>query len=124
LSPATENLTVADEKNGINPAGRKENADYRDREHLTPSEVEQLIAGAKSGRWGFRNATMVRIAYHHGLRAEELVTLAWTDINLDEGVIHITRVKGSKSGDHPLLGEELRALRRLRRESPHSQWCS
>jgi site-specific recombinase XerD len=117
VAPTNENLTV-----GINPAGRKPNGVYRDREHLLPSEVDQLIAGAKESRWGFRDATMIRIAYHHGLRARELVELTWTQINLDEATISVKRVKGSKSGDHPLLGEELRALRRLRRDNPHSQW--
>ena len=118
VGPANEKPTVA----GNNPNGRKGNDEYREREHLLPSEVEQLIAGAKDGRWGHRDATMIRLAYHHGLRAAEVVSLAWTQINLDEGVISVKRVKGSKSGDHPLLGEELRALRRLRRENPHSQW--
>jgi integrase len=117
VEPANEKVTVS-----FNPSGRKCNLDYRDREHLLSTEVEKLIAGAKDGRWGFRDATMIRFAYHHGLRASELVELEWTNINLDEATIFIKRKKDSKSGDHPLLGEELRALRRLRRENPNGRW--
>jgi integrase len=100
-------------------AGRKANSEYREREHLLPSEVDQLVAGAKDSRWGYRDATIIRVAYHHGLRAQEVCDLTWSQIHLDDGTISVVRVKGSKSGDHPLLGGELRALRRLRRENPN-----
>jgi site-specific recombinase XerD len=116
--PAIEKPTVVSN----NPAGRLDNVDYRDREHLFASEVERLIEAAKDNRNGHRDATMIRMAYRHGLRAKELVELAWTQINLDEGVITVKRAKGGRTGDHPLLGDEMRALRRLRREHPHSQW--
>jgi integrase len=43
-------------------------------------------------------------------------------INLDEAMISIKRAKDGKSGDHPLHGDDIRALRRLRREHPHSSW--
>jgi integrase len=117
VAPANKKPTVSN-----NPAGRKENDAYREREHLLPSEVDQLLTGAKEGRWGFRDATMIRLAYRHGLRAKELVELSWARINLDEAVITVKRAKGGKDGDHPLHGDDVRALRRLRREHPHSQW--
>jgi type 1 fimbriae regulatory protein FimB/type 1 fimbriae regulatory protein FimE len=41
----------------------------RTREYLTTAEVEKLMAEAKGGRWGHRDATMILIAYRHGLRA-------------------------------------------------------
>ena len=118
VAPATEKPTVASN----NPAGRKKNDQYRDREHLLPSEVDRLVEAAKGNRNGYRDATMIRLAYHHGLRALEVVDLEWSNISFDEGVITVKRRKGGKSGDHPLLGEELRALRLLRRENPHSSW--
>ena len=52
---------------------RKPNAEYRSREHLTEREVERLIEAMKGNRWGHRDATMVLIAFRHGLRASELV---------------------------------------------------
>jgi type 1 fimbriae regulatory protein FimB/type 1 fimbriae regulatory protein FimE len=56
---------------------RKPNAAYRSREHLTEREVERLIEAAKANRWGHRDATMVLLAFRHGLRASELVDLRW-----------------------------------------------
>ena len=48
---------------------RRPNADLRTREHLTEAEVERLSAAAKRNRWGHRDATMILVAYRHGLRA-------------------------------------------------------
>jgi integrase len=87
ITPTNEKPTVV----SPNPAGRKKNDQYRDREHLLPSEVEVLIAGAKDGRWGFGDATMIRLAYRHGLRAKEVVELPWAQINLDEAMTSIKR---------------------------------
>jgi integrase len=47
---------------------RRPNAELRRREHLTEAEVERLIEVAKGNRWGLRDATMVLVAYRHGLR--------------------------------------------------------
>ena len=52
----------------------------RSREYLTDREVERLIEAAKQNRSGHRGATAILVAYRHGLRAAELVTLRWDDI--------------------------------------------
>jgi integrase len=59
---------------------RKPNAEYRSREHLTEREVERLIEAMKANRWGRRDATMVLMAFRHGLRASGLVDLRWDQI--------------------------------------------
>ena len=88
----------------------------RSREYLTDSEVERLIKAAGDNRYAHRDATMVLIAYRHGLRVAELVRLRWEAIDFKAGTIHVSRVKGSSASVHPLSGRELRALRRLQRE--------
>jgi type 1 fimbriae regulatory protein FimB/type 1 fimbriae regulatory protein FimE len=95
---------------------RRPNADLRTREYLTEAEVERLITSAKGNRWGHRDSTMVLLAYRHGLRASELVDLRWDQVEFDRGVLHIRRVKQGSPSTHPILGDELRALRRLQRE--------
>ena len=55
--------------------GRRPNAAYRKREHLTETEIEKLIDTAKANRYGHRDATMILVAYRHGFRASELVDL-------------------------------------------------
>jgi integrase len=95
---------------------RKPNAEYRSREHLTEREVERLIEAMKSNRWGHRDATMVLIAFRHGLRASELVDLRWDQIDVEHAILHVRRLKNGSPATHPLTGKELRALRRLQRE--------
>src|SRR5262249_417202 len=52
---------------------RPPNADLREREYLTPKEVDRLQdAARKHSRYGHRDATAILIAYRHGLRASEL----------------------------------------------------
>jgi type 1 fimbriae regulatory protein FimB/type 1 fimbriae regulatory protein FimE len=98
------------------PPRRRPNADVRAREYLTDAEVSGLIAAAGRNHYGHRDATMVLVAYRHGLRAAELVTLRWDAIDFAHGRIHVRRVKGGSESVHPLSGRELRALRRLKRE--------
>ena len=95
---------------------RRPNADLRTREYLTEAEVEQLITSAKGNRWGHRDSTMVLVAYRHGLRASELVDLRWDQVEFQTGTLHVRRVKQGSPSAHPILGDELRALRRLQRE--------
>ena len=88
----------------------------RKREHLTEVEVERLMDAARKNRWGHRDATMVLVAYRHGLRPAELVDLCWDQIEFAAGALHVRRVKRGTPSTHPILGDELRALRRLQRE--------
>ena len=62
------------ENGKIGPPRRVANLERRSREHLTPTEVERLVkAAGKVGRHGPRDATLILIAYRHGLRVGELV---------------------------------------------------
>ena len=67
-------------------------------------------------RWGHRDATMILVAYRHGLRTSELVDLRWDQIDFGRATLAVRRVKGGTPATHPIRGDELRALRRLQRE--------
>jgi integrase len=97
---------------------RKPNSELRSREHLTLSEIENLIAAAKGNRYGHRDATMVLVAFRHGLRAAEACDLRWDQIDFAQALLHVRRVKNGTPSTHPIQGDELRALRRLDRRSP------
>ena len=113
-APSIENGQVV---RGLPPKRRK-NADVRSREHLTADEVERLIAAAgKVGRHGHRDATLLMIAYRHGLRVSELTALRWDQIDMKAGLLHVRRMKNGTPSTHPLRGPEIRALRRMRREN-------
>jgi integrase len=107
--PSIEKRTVA------TPLRRK-NADIRTREYLTDAEIVRLVAAAKENRYGHRDATMIMVAYRHGLRVSELVDLRWDQIDFDTARLAVRRAKRGSPSTHPILGDELRALRRLRRE--------
>src|SRR5438034_7869224 len=79
VDPTSEKRTVI----------RKPNADRRTREHLTDAEVERLTAAARSNRWGHRDATMILLAYRHGLRVSELVDLRWDQVDFEGAVLHV-----------------------------------
>ena len=106
------------EKRTVSKKGRASNRDLRTREHLTPSEVERLIEAAKANRQGHRDATMILLAFRHGLRASELVDLRWDQVDFNQAVLHVRRVKNGTPATHPLTGRQLRTLRKLQREAP------
>jgi integrase len=99
------------------PPKRQKNAEIRPREYLTDSEVEQLMRAArKRGRWGHRDATMILVAFRHGLRVSELVSLRWHQVDFTSAHLYVKRLKRGRESQHPLSGSELRALRQLKRE--------
>ena len=110
-APSTENTSVRTKRV------------VRTRRYLTSREVEKLMKAARdTGRYGHRDATMILIAYRHGLRASELCDLQWSQVELASGRLHVRRAKNGSPSVHPMQGDEIRALRRLQREreaSPH-----
>ena len=96
---------------------RLPNAAYRSREYLTPTEMDAVLEAARKMRHGHRDSTMLLIAYRHGFRAAEICDLRWEQIDLDQARLHVKRVKRGMPSVHPIQGDELRALRRLKRES-------
>jgi integrase len=102
------------------PPRRAKNAELRTREHFTPDEVEALIEAARGNRHGHRDATMILLTYRHGLRAAEVCDLRWNQVDFNGAVLHVRRIKNGTPSTHPIQGDELRALRRLQRESPTS----
>jgi type 1 fimbriae regulatory protein FimE len=101
------------------PPRKPKNLDRRTREYLTSQEVQQLIAAARNtGRYGQRDALLLLMMYRHALRVAEVVDLRWEQVSLDEGKLHVNRLKNGDPSIHFLEGDEIRALRRLRKEHP------
>ena len=83
---------------------RGTNAELRTREYLTPAEIEELIKAAKDGRWGHRDATLILVAYRHGLRAKEACELEWSQVEFGRSAcLHVRRAKNGKPSVHPIL---------------------
>src|SRR3954454_13514839 len=110
--------------NGKVPPRRLPNAERRPREYLTPEEVELLITTAQKrigARTPHRDATMILLAYRHGLRASELCSLRWGMLDLAQGRFHVTRRKNGRPSVHLLRGNEIRDLRRFQRQQVQAQ---
>jgi type 1 fimbriae regulatory protein FimB/type 1 fimbriae regulatory protein FimE len=103
----------------LNIPSRPKNRAVRSREYLLPDEVDALMKAArKVGRHRLRDRTLILTAYRHGLRVSELVGLRWEQIDFRRAQMHVNRLKNGSAATHPIEGDELRQLRRLRREYP------
>jgi integrase len=70
------------------------NSQKRTREYLFPQEVSAMIQAAKRiGRHGLRDSTLILMAYRHGLRVSELISLQWEQIDFTNATIYINRLK-------------------------------
>ncbi len=81
-----------------------------------------MKAANNVGRHGFRDKTLILIAYRHGLRVSELVALRWEQVDLTQGLLHVVRRKSGVDSTHPIRGPEIRALKRLQREYEQSPY--
>jgi len=59
---------------------------------------------------------MILVAYRHGLLSSELVDLRWDQIDFAAATLAVRLAKRGSPSTHPILGDELCALRRLQRE--------
>ena len=100
----------------VDMARRRPNAELRHREYLTEPEIEKLLKATGANRWGHRDATMLLVAYRHGLRVAELIDLRWDQVEFENARLHVRRAKNGTPSVHPIHGDELRALRKLQRE--------
>jgi site-specific recombinase XerD len=108
VAPSTVNRTVA--------PTRRPNSELRTREYLTEAEVGLLMKATQHNRWAHRDSTMILVAFRHGLRVSELADLRWDQVDFHTATLHVRRVKQGTPATHPIVGDELRALRRLQRE--------
>jgi type 1 fimbriae regulatory protein FimB/type 1 fimbriae regulatory protein FimE len=112
VAPITEKPTVA--------PTRRPNKDLRSREHLTQAEVECLMKAVGGNRYGHRDATMILVAYRHGLWASELTDFRWHQVDFKTANLHVRRVQSGTRSTLPLQGDEMRALRRRQKEQEPS----
>lgn len=62
-----------------------------------------------------RNQCIIMMAFIHGFRVSELLSLRLSDLDLHSRIVHVSRMKNGFSTVHPLTLRELRALRIWRR---------
>ena len=107
-------VTPATVKRTVTPR-RRPNADLRTREYLTKAEVERLMERPrKPSRPPGRDDDPCGVPARP--TGAELVDLRWDQVDFRTATLHVRRLKQGTPGAHPILGDRLRALRRLQRE--------
>ncbi|WP_376707240.1 tyrosine-type DNA invertase [Pantoea ananatis] len=97
------------------------------RKYLTGEEVRSILRVIHDNKDSYRDYCMVSMAFLHGLRVTELVSLKISDYDPLSKKIYIKRLKGGLSTCHPLLPEEERVLNlwlseRKKIEGNHLPW--
>lgn len=82
-----------------------------ERDFLSAAEMDRLLKASKASRFGQRDHAMLLVAYRHGFRVSELVSLTRRDVSLAEARIWCARMKNGLSTSQPMAGDELRAVR-------------
>jgi integrase len=112
---AIPTVSIGSGRPALHSRGRSHEGSNRPR-YLTEAQLGQLIKAARKGRHGHRDATLILLTSRHGLRVTEAVDLRWDQVDFAKGHLHVKRLKGGPDSVHPIQGDELRALRELRRE--------
>ena len=82
-------------------------------------------SAAKLGHHGQRDATLILVAFRHGLRPVEIADLEWSQVEWGGNpALHVRRAKSGKTAVHPIRGDELRMLRELQRGAGAQLWTN
>jgi integrase len=99
--------SVSQSSKTVQPVKRSRTDDEGTFKYLENSEIQALFRVIKSKR----DRAIFRLVYHRGLRAHEVGLIELADFRDRDGVLFVTRGKGSISREHSLTDEERHCLR-------------
>ena len=93
--------------------------------YLGEEEIKQLLLASKKSRNPERNYALLLMMYRHGLRVSEAINIRIDDVNFGQARVWINRLKNGLSVEHPINGDELRAIKRyLNKRKDLLPWLS
>ena len=103
---------MPDRRNVKSEDARLTDGHERARDFLNDAEMDALLGAARKGRHGVRDYVLLLMMMRHGLRVSEAVRMRRQDLNLGRARVWIRRLKNGLSVEHPIAGDELRAIKR------------
>ncbi|WP_299656888.1 tyrosine-type recombinase/integrase [uncultured Jannaschia sp.] len=91
---------------------RAAHAHGRALDYLGQPDVGRLLVAAKKSRHGIRDHLLTLMIFRHGIRISEAVALHRQDVGLAHSRSWIARLEDGLSGEQPVAGDKLRAIRR------------
>jgi type 1 fimbriae regulatory protein FimB len=86
------------------------------RKYLTNEEIKLVLHASRNGTYPRRDECFIKMCFIHGFRVSELCNLTFSDINLEDGIVHVNRLKNGLKTTHPLLKSEIILLRKWIKE--------
>lgn len=78
--------------------------------YLRPDEIQRIRDAIMGMRNAWRNIFIFDFLLGTGMRVSELLNLRWGDVDVEEGLCHITQAKGNKARTVRLSATALRAF--------------
>lgn len=80
------------------------------RKYLTLNEIERILGVVSQAPNAARNCCLIYMCYIHGFRVSELCSLTCQDIDMEEGIVNVRRLKNGLSTVQPLEAREKEIL--------------
>ena len=82
-----------------------------ERNYLVTAEVDRLLAATQGSRNAARDRCLLLLTFRHGLRVSEACGLKRSQVDVENRVVHVLRLKKGLSTTQPLRPEEIRAIK-------------